>query len=454
MTSTYSVEQQRRALTAGSLILLGLGGSIIFRSWPAYLAGATLATVGVVSAARKGIRPDQAVSLYSNEVMDSVTELFNPTTVEANSRRVVSAIAAQVPILNTLQESYTRLSEDPNFFNSLVTIDQAAGRFQPLVLAGLPGEGKTRVMQRLVERFTILNPEGEVMVFDPEYSFNQSDPNGTPWPEHLKPGTHIFADLAGLNSIRQALRNRLKGHQTKGPQSKGEGASKPLLILIDEFNNLKSFPSMPEEDSYYIEFLKELKVAYNRAGKRGVMIVTGIQRIGAKETGLPLEYLSSFPWLIFPKLARSKRLQQVLGLEQDQKQRFLEVLVEIDEVVAMNNARLHPLAHFTQEEVSCKLIPHFESHEIVEVIEPGLDWLLSVWRACPEIIEAIERGEIKNRTELADPKLPYQQELAEALSETKLQRKTSDPRWQSLATYWEQLVSGEFRTAIAEASAA
>ncbi|ESA37148.1 hypothetical protein N836_00275 [Leptolyngbya sp. Heron Island J] len=439
--SSGNAAKDRRALTAGSLILLGIGGSLMLRSWPAYVAGAALTTMGVVSAAKKGIRPDQAVNAYSNEVFDSITELFNPTTVENQSRRVVSAIAAQVPVLGKLQEQYTRMSEDPLFFNGLVTMDPASKRFDPLIVAGLPGEGKTRVSQRLVEQFTILNPEGEVLIFDPEYSFNQSDPNGTPWPEHLKLGTHIFEDLAGLNAIRQTLQKRLKS----------KGATTPLLIFFDELNNIRSFPGMPEEEEYYITFLKELKVAYNRAGKRGVMLVTGIQRIGAKETGLPIEYLSSFPWLVFPKLARSKRLQQVLGLEQEQKQLFQQTLAEVDEVTAMDNDQLHPMLYFTQEEIRCQLIPHFKEHEIVQVVEPGLDWLLKVWKACPEIIEAIESGQIKSRTELADPSKPYQEELAAALNETKLQRKNADHRWQSLATYWEQMTSGDFRAAITAA---
>ncbi len=439
MTSPFNADQQRRAITAGSLMLLGLGTGILLRSIPAYIAGSALTTFGIVSAARKGIRPDQAVTLYSNEVMESVTEVFNPSVVDTQTRRIVTAIAAQTPLLKQLQESYTRLAEDPNFFNSLVTKDPQAGRFQPLVLGGIPGEGKTRVTQRLVERFTILNPEGEVMVFDPEYQFNQTDPNGTPWPEHLALGTHIFDDLAGLNGIRERLKRRLAGKE----------AATPLLIIFDELNNAKSFPGMPEDDKYYIDFLKELKVAYNRAGKRGVMIVTGIQRIGAQETGLPLEYLASFPWLVFPKLAHTKRLQTVLGLEEDQKRTYLQVLAEVDEVAAMGNPHLHPALYFTQEQIACKLIPHFEEHEISQVIEPGLDWLLKVWQRCPDIITAIEQGQIKNRTELADPALPYQEELATFLDENKLQRKNADRRWVALATYWDQLTSGEFRTAIA-----
>ena len=441
MTSTYNADQQRRALTAGSLMLLGVLSGILLRNIPAYVAGATLTTFGVMTAARKGVRPDAAVGAYSNEVMEALTELFNPDSVDHNARRVVSAVAAQVPLLKQLQDSYTRLSEDPQFFNALVTLDPAAKRFQPLVIGGLPGEGKTRIIQKLVERFTLLNPEGQVMVFDPEYHFNQADANGSPWPEHLVLGTHIFDNLAGLNTIRTTLKNRLA--TTK--------QTTPLLIVLDEFNNLKSFPGMPEEDAYYTEFLRELKVAYNRAGKRNVMLVTGVQRIGAQETGMPLEYLSSFPWLIFPKLAKSKRLQTVLGLEETQKRTFLEVIAQVDEITAINNPTLHPAVYVTPERIDWKLIPHFTGHEITEVIEPGLDWLLKVWQACPHIIQAIEAGEIKTRTELADPALPYQEELAELLDESKLQRKTSDPRWQALAKHWDSLVNGDFTASIAAA---
>ncbi|MEM9090315.1 MAG: type IV secretory system conjugative DNA transfer family protein [Cyanobacteria bacterium P01_F01_bin.53] len=440
MTQTYNAKQQQRALLAGHLIALGIGGGILCRNIPAYVLGAGLTTFGVVTAGRQGVRPDHALSTYSSVLMQCLTELCNPTTVESGTRQVVSAMAAQVPILNQLQESYTRLAEDPGFFNTLVTMDPNAKRFNPLVLGGLPGEGKTRVIQRLAERFIQLNPTGEVLVFDPEYDFNQSDTNGTPWPEHFKPGTHIFSDLSGLNAMRDRVKKRLATRE----------AATPLMVIFDEFNNLRSFPGMPDDDTYYLEFLKDLKVAYNRAGKRGVLLVTGIQRIGAKETGLPLEYLASFPWLMFPKLARNKRIQTVLGLEENQKRQFLAVLAEMGEVVAMNNARLHPALYFTQESMTCKLIPHFEAHEVAKVIDPGLDWLLKVWQTCPHIIDAIENGEIKNRTELADPTLPWQTELASLLDENKLQRKNADQRWVALSTYWEKITSGEFRTAITE----
>ena len=57
MTSTYPAKsgneaRSKRALTAGSLILLGLGTSVSVRSWPTYIAGAGLTTLGIVSAAR------------------------------------------------------------------------------------------------------------------------------------------------------------------------------------------------------------------------------------------------------------------------------------------------------------------------------------------------------------------------------------------------------------------
>lgn len=449
MTSTSDAKKQnrkqQRALTSGSLIVMGFGLSLLLRSGPAYALGTGIATFGAISGSRKGIRPDHAANIYCNEVMECFTGFWNPDVVETATARVVSAVAAQVPLLKSLKQAYTRLSEDPTFFNALVTLDPDSKRFNPLVVAGLPGEGKTRVIQKIVERFMLLNPDGEVLVFDPEYDLNQRDDKGTPWPDHLKLGVHIYNTLGGLNSIRQRLKQRLTTKE----------ATTPLLLVFDEFNNLASFDGMPEAGhEYYPAFIKELKTGYNRAGKRGVMIVTGIQRIGARENKLPLEYLNSFPWLIFPKLAHSPRLQEVLGLETDLKKRYQDALAEVSDVVAMNVSTLHPALYHTPDSTECKIIPHFEGHEIVQVIDPALEWVLKLWKHCGYIIEAIENGEISSRTELADPDKPWQDDIAEALGETKLQRKNTDDRWLALQVYWDQIQSGEFRQAITDASPA
>lgn len=175
------------------------------------------------------------------------------------------------------------------------------GKLRSLIIAGLPGEGKTHTAKALIHALMQVFPERylKICTLDRGMSHDDSDPET--W---LGLGDNFFAEdiasiLQEIEAAEAEMEERYQAAKANKPVNKY-----PYIIFVDELvvtmGMLKT--GNTKTDEAFDKMLKNLLV---RGPKARVWLMGATQMLDCKGTGMSQAVLKLFEFLLLPQLASS-----------------------------------------------------------------------------------------------------------------------------------------------------
>lgn len=373
--------------------------------------------------------PLQAVSALLSEVWNGFSECWSEPAEQGLqlSSEIITNAKAQLPWTEILEaEAINELNKDTQWLKPIIEMDMATKRVRHFGVCGEPGDGKTRLLLMTVNAFLSKYPKGKVLIFDIEFE-NNNAPDTPAW-FGLDVGKQVFTDSTKVITFMDAIKSEFRGRSNADDHE-------PMLIVIDEFNNLMSELSDDNRD----DLISLLTIIKNRGGKRGMQLAIATQRLEVGELKINRAFISSLDWIILRRASLKRWVTTNLGLVDETLSEFRSVMRQIKRMGPITGVR--PCITLMGDEVTLRSVPGSDSlPETVTLVSPetkGDQWLKTLFETYPEIEEEIKSGAWKSLRSLTDD--DNFKIIVKDLDGTFIDRRDTDYRYVSLKQYWDNL---------------
>lgn len=254
------------------------------------------------------------------------------------------------------------------------------GRLRSLIIAGLPGEGKTHTAKALIWALLQVFPERYLKICTLDRGLSHDDTKPETW---LGLGDDFFAE--DIDSIRQEIEGAEAEMEQRYLHAKrGEPVNKyPYIVFVDEL--VATMGLLKTGNKQYDDaFDKTLKNLLVRGPKARVWIMGATQMLDCNGTGMSQAVLKLFEFLVFPQLGSSPTSWRNLPTVANQS----------DIIQALQGAPQKapkPVAVIRGGVGRVMTIPRLEIPDAIEVIQTGDEieqWLDSQAAVMAEAIAA------------------------------------------------------------------
>ncbi|MEO1399637.1 MAG: hypothetical protein AAFV72_00095 [Cyanobacteria bacterium J06635_1] len=416
---------------APAAIMLG-GGAIALASFPgANVIGALM----VMSSAWRMIEakqtPIEAVEALVKEVWGGFADCFSGPAEQglSLSREIVTNAGDQMPWAQYLElKAVEELNHDTGWLKPIVEMDAATKRVRHFGVCGEPGDGKTLLLLMTVNAFLTKYPTGKVLIHDLDFDNNHNPDAGQPAWYGLELGKQVFTEVSDIDIFADVIEDEFTART-------GQHQHPPMLIVIDEFNNLMGELSEKSREAF-ISLLGKVK---NRGGKRGMQLAIATQRLEVGELKINQAFISSLDWIVLRGASAKRWVTKNLGMIDEPLADFRAAARKIQRMGKVDGVR--PCVAYMGGEVDLKAVPGADTlPDTVELVSPkskGQQWIESLFQAYPEILDATEANEFENLKALTmDGNFKT---IVKAFDGSIIQRKTSDFRYVALRDWWDSL---------------
>ncbi|MEO0432917.1 MAG: hypothetical protein AAF151_14615 [Cyanobacteria bacterium J06656_5] len=375
--------------------------------------------------------PIAATTALLSEVWNGFAECWSEPAEQGLqlSQEIVTNAKQQLPWTQILEtEAVEQLNRNTDWLKPILEMDVSTKRVYHFGVCGEPGDGKTQLLLMAVNSFLTKYPQGKVLIHDLDFE-NNNEPDRPAW-FGLEIGKHVFTETSDVQVFGDAI------HHEFNKRSKPCN-HEPMLIVIDEFNNLMGELSDAQRDDL-IALLTRVK---NRGGKRGMQLAIATQKLAVGELKINRAFITSLDWIVLQRATLKKWVTDNLGLVDETLAEFRDCMRQIKRMGRVDGVR--PCITLMTDEVTLRAVPGAASlPESVTLVTPeskGEQWINNLLEMFPEILEDVEKGayeSLRALTENEDFKV-----IVKDFDGSSIQRKSTDFRYVALKNWWDSLDS-------------
>lgn len=234
------------------------------------------------------------------------------------------------------------------------------GKLRSLIIAGLPGEGKTHTAKALIHALLQVFPERYLKICTLDRGLSHDDSAPETW---LGLGDDFFAEE--MDSIRQEIEAAEAEMEQRYQDAKGgkEVNKYPYIVFIDEL--VATMGMLKTGNKQYDDAIdKTLKNLLVRGPKARVWIMGATQMLDCQGTGMNQAVLKLFEFLVFPQLGSSATSWR--NLPSVAEQAYI-----IQELQGAPQRNPKPVAVLRGGRGSVMTMPRIDIPDHVAVIAPG-----------------------------------------------------------------------------------
>lgn len=272
------------SLTTGTLLTALVSGPVGWIGGPALLAA------GEFYRRRQGLGFGEVSTGMLRFAWDNATAATQAVSGEAE---------AMVPVYaNVVQKAKTIVDHGVSRPEvDLLNWVSDKGALRSLIIAGLPGEGKTHTAKTLIWAILQAHPERYLKICTMDRGMSHDDEKPETW---LGLGTEFFAETvadirAEIDAAEAEMEARYLAAKTGEPINKY-----PYIVFIDEL--VVTMSMLKGDKSTLDDTIENLLV---RGPKARVWIMGASQKLDCAGTGLSQATMKLFEFLVFPQLGAS-----------------------------------------------------------------------------------------------------------------------------------------------------
>jgi hypothetical protein len=234
------------------------------------------------------------------------------------------------------------------------------GELRSLIIAGLPGEGKTHTAKALIHALLQVFPERYLKICTLDRGLSHDDEAPETW---LGLDDDFFAEQ--MDDIRQEIEAaEAEMEQRYQDAKKGQPVNKyPYIVFIDEL--VATMGMLKTGNKQYDDAVdKTLKNLLVRGPKARVWIMGATQMLDCNGTGMNQAVLKLFEFLVFPNLGMSATSWR--NLPDVAEQKYI-----IQELQGAPQKAPKPVAVLRGGRGHVMTMPRIEIPDAIPVIEPG-----------------------------------------------------------------------------------
>ena len=408
--------------------LFALGGVVSFTAAP--FVGACIGTLAYWQMQRRGHGLWESVGATYNLLQEGIGDLVVSHKQHFNPSQLVSNVLNQTPIGKLIELDLSReLKLDGSWMQQLITLDRDTERLRSFGVLGEPGDGKTYVLRYVIYHFIRQHPTGQVYIHDIDLARTVKKWGAGAW-YGLPVGEVVYSDPEDFPRIVRTIANTIK-------QS---GDDSPILLVVDEFNNLLS----ELEEKTRAKTVEQLNTIKNRGGKRLIQFALASQAADVEGLGLSQAFVRSLDWVVLKRSALTDGATRNMGLRSTLKQRFTELADKLEDLPTQFEG-FRPCITYLSKELALTGVPDLSDLPYRLDIQTPQDaastWLAQFLTEHPHLLLKVQDGEITSKTQLGNTIDPILKEKGERV----LRRSDrKDERWAEISRRWPQLVTGEF----------
>lgn len=408
--------------------LFTLGGVVSFTAAP--FVGACIGTLAYWQMQRRGYGLLESVGATYNLLQEGISDLMVSHKPHLNPSQLVSNVLNQTPIGKLIELDLSReLKLDGSWMQQLITVDRDTERLRSFGVLGEPGDGKSYLLRYVIYHFIRQHPTGQVYIHDIDLARTIKKWGEGAW-YGLPVGEVVYSDPEDFPRIVRTIANTIK-------QS---GDDAPILLVVDEFNNLLS----ELDEKTRAKTVEQLNTIKNRGGKRLIQFAIASQAADVEGLGLSQAFVRSLDWVVLKRSALTDGATRNMGLRPTLKQRFTELADKLEDLPTQFEG-FRPCITYLSKDLALTGVPDLSDLPYRLDIQTPQDaastWLAQFLTQHPQLCLKVQDGEITSKTQLGNAIDPILKASGEWVLKRSMKR---DDRWAEISRRWPQLVTGEF----------